>query len=113
MIMIPPLNCCPAVADVLVLFDLCFHIVRFPDAGDFGVVLLALGAFSNGRRLGWAVGKLPWCFMIEFGKVRWVAPGGGSVQHGCTCVGSRRRWVCLVGAYPGVGCGYRMFASST
>ena len=41
--MIPPFNCCTAVADVLVLLDLCFHIVRFPGAGDFGVVLLAPG----------------------------------------------------------------------
>jgi hypothetical protein len=55
MIMIPPLNFCTAVADVLALLDLCFHIVRFPGAGDFGVVLLA-----------------PWHFQIDCG---WVGQG--------------------------------------
>ena len=46
MTMIPPPKFCTAAADVLVLLDLCFHIVRCPGAGDFGVVLLAPGHFQ-------------------------------------------------------------------
>ena len=46
MIMIPPPNFCTAAADVLALHDLCFNFVRFPGAGDFGVVRLAPGHFQ-------------------------------------------------------------------
>ena len=46
LLMISSPSFCTADADVLALLDLCFHIVRFPDAGGFGVVLLAPGHFQ-------------------------------------------------------------------